>query len=78
MGNNLLKSPTCGPGITNNVDLSTAADDTFDVDTNWPNTNDTESTMAPKDVMVLLAHGLCVVNGATSAKMKLGKGPEKM
>lgn len=35
--------------------------------------NDTEIPITPKDVLVIVTHGLCVLNGATTTNIKKGK-----
>lgn len=67
-----VKTSTCGKGITGDILLPTAADGAVDCLPGCPNLDDTESTLAPKDVLVV-THGVCVVNGATSAIIKCGK-----
>lgn len=67
----------CGPGLTNvGKELSRTADGTFhEGDSNNSNMNDTELTIASKDVVLNVSHGVCGVNGATTAiikKVKLG------
>lgn len=42
-------------------------------DTNLANFEDAESTLAPKDVVLVLTHGLCVVVGATATMIKCVK-----
>lgn len=79
----------CGTGLTNvGNNLSHATDGILaisgdplepihsDVGIDTPllsNINDTELTIATKDVVVVLSHGLCVVNGAAATMMKSGK-----
>lgn len=41
------------------------------------NFNDTESPIASKDVLLILTHGVCVVNGATATIIKRGCMVEK-
>lgn len=38
----------------------------------------TENPLAPKDVLVIVPHGVCGVNGATSTIICLGKDTEKV
>lgn len=52
-------------------DFPASADGSFG-SSNDPNLVDTESTLTPKDVLLVVTHGLCVVNGAASAKIKGG------
>lgn len=66
---------TCGVGITGeglSGSLPAPTDGT-EGDTNIANLNDTENTLAPKDVVLLLTHGVCVLPGATTTIIKSGK-----
>lgn len=63
----------CGAGIPNMVDFHTPADGTEIGMTNLADLNDTESTLAPKDVVLVVTHGLKVLNGATPTMIKCGK-----
>lgn len=66
---------TCGANIFNNINLIHATDGAAceKVDPDVPDLNMTENTLAPKDVVLVVAHGLCVLNGATAALIKCGK-----
>lgn len=80
----ILGSITCAcGGVLSNVsnDLPTAADGAFsesggtlgvDNPSSTTNLQDTELTIASKDVVLIVTHGLCVLNGATSTIMKKG------
>ncbi len=65
----------CGTGLTVVLLIfSHAADGAFPVGlTNLTNFVDTELTIASKDVVVNVTHGVCGVNGATSTIIKWGK-----
>lgn len=67
-----LLTKTCGPSLTNvKNDFSTTADGVFHSgDTNNTNFNDAELTIAPKDVVLNVSHGVCGVNGATTTIIK--------
>lgn len=62
--------------MSNNVLFSHTADGTHTNSTDYTNFNDTVSTDAPKDVLLVVTHGLCVVNGATTAIIKEGSNIE--
>lgn len=53
--------------------LLPAPTDGTEGDSNIANFNDTELALAPKDVVLVLTHGVRVLPGATSAIMKSGK-----
>lgn len=57
-----------------NINLLPASADGTERSTDNANFNDTESTLASKDVVLIVTHGMCVVNGATSTIIKSGKG----
>lgn len=66
---------TCACGIilpNGSNDLSHAADGAFADNTNPSLFNDTESSLTSKDVLLVVTHGLCVVNGAASTMIKVG------
>lgn len=53
--------------------LVSAPTDGTEGDPNISDLVDTESPIAPKDVLVIVAHGACGVNGAAPAMIKRGK-----
>lgn len=62
--------------MPNNVLFPHTADGTHTISTDYTNLVDTESTDAPKDVLLVVTHGLCVVNGAATAIIKSGSNIE--
>lgn len=80
MLNNCFGEPgdtcTCGnclPIVDNNFPHATDGTFTLVGLTVDANLSDTELTETPKDVLVIVTHGLCGVNGATPAIIKKGK-----
>lgn len=72
----ILVPHTCGTNMPGGaVILPTPPDgaETLLGDPNCTLVESTESPLAPKDVLVMVTHGNCGVNGATSAIIKYGK-----
>lgn len=67
-----VETCTCGTGLTNVLSvLSHAADGALpDGSANLTNFDDTLLTIASKDVVLVVPHGLCGVNGATTTIIK--------
>ncbi len=45
---------------------------TLSLDPNITSLSDTELALASKDVLLILTHGVCVVNGAAATMIKCG------